>query len=257
VAFLLAKLTLERYFPEKVWLFPQLLGIAKRWLNECVTCKDDAFPQLLLLVELAGDAVDRIYRSIVASTPGAERLVPILRPFDTVGSTRHVDFDTIKNTYVTDPESCHISHVVADTGSWEQKVAHALERMGEVVSYVKNQGLGQKDFTIPYTMNGEERSYYPDFIARVDVTRLGEDRLPGSPRLVPASPDGLVTVIVEVSGEERKDKANKVATARTLWVPAVNNHGGFGRWMFVEVTDVEAAKAAIRSEVREVLEVMA
>jgi type III restriction enzyme len=23
----------------------------------------------------------------------------------------------------------------------------------------------------------------------------------------------------------------------TLWVPAVNNHGGFGRWAFVEVTD--------------------
>ncbi len=37
VAFLLAKLTLERYFRDddgndKPWLFPQLLVIAKRWL---------------------------------------------------------------------------------------------------------------------------------------------------------------------------------------------------------------------------------
>jgi type III restriction enzyme len=248
VAFLLAKLTLERYFPEKLWLFPQLLAIAKRWLRECVVCKDDAFRQLLLLVELAHDAADRIYRSIVASTPGAERLIPILRPFDPVGTTRFVDFDTVKNTYVTDPESCHVSHVVADTGSWEQKVASALERMGEVVSYVKNQGLGQKDFTIPYTMNGEDRSYYPDFIARIDVTGLGQDRLPGSPRR-PSSPDAIVNIIVEVSGEERKDKANKVATAKTLWVPAVNNHGGFGRWVFVEVDDVESAKSAIRAAV--------
>lgn len=158
VAFLLAKLALERYFPEKLWLFPQLLSISKRWLRECVVCKDDAFPQLLLLVELAHDAADRIYRSIVASTPGAERLIPILRPYESQGTTRHVDFDTVKNTYVTDPESSHVSHVVADTGSWEQKVASALERMGEVVSYVKNQGLGQKDFTIPYTMNGEDKS---------------------------------------------------------------------------------------------------
>jgi type III restriction enzyme len=128
-------------------------------------------------------------------------------------------------------------------------VAHALEGMGEVVSYVKNQGLGQKDFTIPYTMNGEERSYYPDFIARIDLTCLGEDRLPGTPRR-PAAPDAIVSVIVEVSGEERKDKANKVATAKTLWVPAVNNHGGFGRWVFVEVDDVASAKSDIRAAVR-------
>jgi type III restriction enzyme len=256
IAFLLAKLALERYFPAKVWLFPQLVAIGKRWLRECVVCKDDAFPQLLLLVELAGDAVDRIYRSIVASTPGAERLVPILRPFDATGTTKYVDFDTVKNTFVTDAESCHVSHVVADTGSWEQKVAYALEALGEVVSYVKNQGLGQKDFTIPYTVNGEERSYYPDFLARVDVSRLGLDRLPGTPKPSPAA-DAIVNVVVEVSGEERKDKANKVATAETLWAPAVNNHGGFGRWVFVEVRDPADVKRTIRAALREVVEIAA
>jgi hypothetical protein len=45
------------------------------------------------------------------------------------------------------------------------------------------------------------------------------------------------TLIVEVSGEARKDKAAKVAAARTLWAPPVNNHGGSGRWSFVEVTE--------------------
>lgn len=34
-----------------------------------------------------------------------------------------------------------------------------------------------------------------------------------------------------------KDKAAKVATARTLWVSAVNKHGGFGRWDFIEIVD--------------------
>ncbi|MFO7633469.1 MAG: hypothetical protein R6W76_13070 [Caldilinea sp.] len=28
-----------------------------------------------------------------------------------------------------------------------------------------------------------------------------------------------------------------VSTAATLWAPAVNNHGGFGRWAFLEITD--------------------
>jgi hypothetical protein len=40
-----------------------------------------------------------------------------------------------------------------------------------------------------------------------------------------------------VTGEKKKEKAAKVMTARTLWVPAVNNHGAFGRWAFLEVDD--------------------
>jgi hypothetical protein len=43
-----------------------------------------------------------------------------------------------------------------------------LEGMPEVVRYVKNHNLG---FTIPYTLNGEERQYIPDFIACIDDGR--------------------------------------------------------------------------------------
>jgi type III restriction enzyme len=83
VAFLLAKLTLEKFFRDdeghdKPWLFPQLLAIAKRWLAEYVTLKDHTFPQLLLLIEFAHDAADRIYKAIVASTDGTAILKPIL-----------------------------------------------------------------------------------------------------------------------------------------------------------------------------------
>ncbi len=127
VEFLLAKLTLEKYFrddgeprPEKEtthrfssdvqsWLFPQLLAITKRWMAECLTCKDNTFPQLLLLVEFAHDAVDRIYKAIVASEPGTPRLRPILKPYDTIGSTRHVDFDTTKPVYATAADRCRVA----------------------------------------------------------------------------------------------------------------------------------------------------
>ena len=246
VAFLLAKLTLEKYFrqdgdirtdrPEehkfdgevKHWLFPQLLGIAKRWLNECVTLKDNTFPQLLLLIEFAHDAADRIYKAIVASTDATAALKPILRPYDTIGSTRYVDFDTTRSVYATKADKCHISHVVADTDSWEQKMAEALENMSEVVRYVKNHNLS---FTIPYTLNGEEKNYIPDFIACMDDGRGLDD---------------LLNLIVEVTGEKKKDKAAKVATARTLWVSAINNQGGFGRWAFIEVADPWDAQNLIR-----------
>jgi len=103
---------------------------------------------------------------------------------------------------------------------------------------VKNQSLG---FTIPYTLNGDEKQYYPDFIAQIST---------GS-RSVRLQPD-VLNLIVEVTGEARKDKAAKVTTARTLWVPAVNNHGGFGRWAFVEVTDPWDAQRTIRAAVNAV-----
>ncbi|MGH9351611.1 MAG: BPTD_3080 family restriction endonuclease, partial [Terriglobia bacterium] len=170
VAFLLAKVVLEKYFRDdqgnlKPWAFPQLLEITRRWLAECVTCKDNTFPQMLLLIELAHDAADRIYKAIVASTHQEKILKPILRPYDPVGSTRYVDFDTTRNVYATREDRCHVNFVVADTESWEQKMAQTLEDMDEVLCYVKNQNLG---FTIPYTINGEEHNYVPDFIVRLD-----------------------------------------------------------------------------------------
>ena len=191
VAFLLAKLTLEKYFRDedgngRPWLFPQLLGIAKRWLAECVTFKDNTFPQLLLLIEFAHDAADRIYKAIVQAQPGSPTIKPILRPYEALGSTRYVGFDTTRPVYATHADRCHVSHVVADTESWEQKMAQALEDMDEVLRYVKNHNLG---FTIPYTLNGKEHQYTPDFIVVLDDGHGQENPL---------------NLIVEVTGEEER-----------------------------------------------------
>jgi type III restriction enzyme len=235
VAFRLASLTLERYFQDddgniRPWLFPQLLAITRRWLAECVTLKGDTFVQMLLLVEQAYIAAEKIYQAIAAPLASQRTLKPILRPYDTTGSTRYIDFDTTKPVYVTDPDKCQVTHVVADTGSWEQKMAQVLEELNEVVCYVKNQGLG---FVIPYVHEGDERGYLPDFIAHVDDGHGPHDPL---------------NLIVEVSGAAKTDKAAKVATARNLWVPAVNNHGGYGRWAFVEVSDPWDAAHTIRAQ---------
>lgn len=108
-------------------------------------------------------------------------------------------------------------------------MAEVLEGMEEVLAYVKNEGLG---FTIPYVIAGEQRGYVPDFIARVDDGRGAEDPL---------------NLVVEVSGANLEAKQAKVTTARELWVPAVNNVGGFGRWAFIEIADPWDAEHAIRA----------
>jgi type III restriction enzyme len=233
VDFRLAALLLERKLPDadgnlKPWLFPQLTGIVRRWREECLTCKDNTFPQMLLMVEFANNAAEKIYQAIVESTSEEKTLLPILRPFETLGSTRYVDFDTTRDVYRTRPDKCHISHVVLDSG-WEAKLAETLEEMDEVVCYAKNFQFG---FAIPYTLDGQEHSYLPDYLINVDDGH---------------GPDDLLHLILEVSGEAKKEKAVKVSTARTLWVPAVNNHGGFGRWAFIEIVDPWDAKNTIRA----------
>lgn len=123
----------------------------------------------------------------------------------------------ILQAYGTREDKCHVNHVACDTDQWEQKVAQALEEMPQVRCYVKNQDL---EFEIPYTLGGQEHRYVPDFLVKWDD----------------GQPDPL-NLILECSGEKRRDKEAKVATALNQWVPAVNNHGGFGRWAFVEVGD--------------------
>lgn len=231
IDFLLASRVLEKFFRDddgnsRPWLFPQLLKICRKWRETCVTCKDNAFPQMLLLAELAHEAAEHIYRSIAATHSEQKMLRPVLRPYDPIGSTRYVDFDTVLPTWTTDPAKCHVSHVVADTGTWEQKVAQSLEEMAEVLCYVKNQNMG---FLIPYTINGEEHDYEPDFIVRIATE--------GEP----------LNLILEVSGREKKEKAAKTATARNLWVLAINNLGIYGQWAFLEVTDPWNAQNTIRS----------
>jgi type III restriction enzyme len=108
-------------------------------------------------------------------------------------------------------------------------MAQVLESMDEVVCYVKNQGLG---FFIPYTYAGQQRNYQPDFIVRVNDGRKD-----------------LLNLIVEVSGEARADKAAKVSTARELWLPAINGHGDFGRWEFINITDPWDAENTIKGAI--------
>ena len=163
-----------------------------------------------------------------AATRDAVLIDPVLA-YDPIGSTRYVGFDTSKPVYPTDPAKCHVSHVVGDTETWEQKMAQTLEEMLEVRRYVKNEGL---DFVIPYVFEGAQRNYLPDFIACIDDGH---------------GPDDLLNLIVEVSGENRKDKQEKVATARDLWVPAVNQANRFGRWAFINITQPYNAANDIRA----------
>ena len=247
IAFHLAGRVMARFLTDgqdpKPWYFPQVLRITKDWLAQCVTCKGDTFPGLLLIAENADQAARLIFHESISSQPGnrAEILRPMLRSQDPAGTTADVDFFTTKEVYPTSEERCHVNFVALDGphgNTWEEGVAELLESLPQVAAYVKNDHLG---FTVPYVFQGRSRQYLPDFLVRLKPLEDDEETR---------------ILIVEVSGSHKppgptKEKAD---TARNLWVPAVNNHGGFGRWSYCELKDpaefrqdLEVAIAALRA----------
>ena len=104
----------------------------------------------------------------------------------------------------------------------------------DVAAYVKNDHLG---FTIPYVHKGRTHSYLPDFLVRLN-RREGEDF------------DRIL--IVEVSGGQKSPGPTKVKaqTARDSWCVAVNNHGGFGRWGYIEITSMMGVKETLAAAIK-------
>ena len=239
VVFLLAKYILEGHFQDdtgqtKVWYFPQLLRIVEQWTREYVRMKDGCQLQLLLLSENAHTAAEKLYRAIVAGTGAEEKLRLILSPSAPVGSSAMVDFETTKDTFRTDPRKCQVNYIPLDSG-WEAQLALGLERMPEVTAYIKNQGL---NLTIPYTLEGNEHRYIPDFIVRIDGAAVNMTE--------------PLNLIIEVTGVHDSSKEAKVDTMRSLWIPGLNADGRFGHWEYIEITDIANAQFEIRRFLKQV-----
>jgi len=212
--------------------FPEVLALVRRWMQECLHYGDGTYPGLLQLRGHRDRAIERLHRAIlramttVAGPTAGPIIQPRFAPQERIGTTSWVDFETYRETYPTS-DKCQLSHVVADSEIWEAKVAQNLEAMDEVSCYVKNDK--QVGFLIPYEINGKARNYIPDFIVYLNDGR----------------PDPL-KLVIEVTGYRGEHKATKVDTVRSLWLPAINGHGGLGRWAFLECTDPWVIQQQIR-----------
>lgn len=225
VAFEIAAMLVRRFYTahdaaERPWLFPRLAELAARWLTECVTFDDDAFVGLLLPAQHLHVAAEKLFNALLRQDGNrSEVLVPMFKRFDPEGST--VDVDFLSRKAVIDVSRSHVSHVVLDGikgNTWEEGVAGILEKQEDVHSFAKNDHLG---FRVPYVHEGRSHEYLPDFLVRL------KDRGDGVER----------TLIVEVSGGQKSPGPTKAKadTTREHWCVAVNNHGGWGTWAYVEL----------------------
>ncbi len=245
IAFGIAHRTMKLLFPEaqdqRPWLFPQLVQFAKQWLGSKVYVDSAYSLGFLTLAEPQQLAAEAISQAVSKMTNDDRRT--LMRPLfgfgETVRSTSDVIFDTRKPVFET--SYSHVSHVTLDGkdgNSWEKRVAQVCETLaseGLISSYVKNDHLG---FAIPYAHQGRSHEYWPDFLLR----------------LAPVEKEDFGrTLIVEVSGSQKSPGQTKAKaeTARNMWCTSVNNHGGFGRWGYLELgqNGVMNAEAVLRQAI--------
>jgi type III restriction enzyme len=235
VAFALAKRILDTRFnsvdDKRPWLFPQLAAMCRDWIEQKVQLAEGySLAHLMIITEAQAEAAEQVWDAITRLADRRGRLRPMLDRFDPTGSTANVDFQTRKRTVTT--KKSEVSHVTLDGkdgNTWEQLLAAELELNKNVEAYVKNDHLG---FTIPYVHKGRTHSYVPDFLVRLKrVEGQHYDRI----------------LIIEVSGSQKSPGPTKAkaTTARDSWCAAVNNHGGLGRWGYIEMTDPLAFKVRL------------
>lgn len=225
IAFTLASYVMNRFFLDengepKLYLFGQIKRIVRQWIDEgYLDCKGGTAAWMLQYQEIAAQAGERIQLAIEKGTAPEGTLRAVLDPYNPAGSTRHVGFSTSKGLWETASHKCHINFVVCDS-DWEAEFARVAEAHPQVISYVKNQGVGLE---VPYMDGSAARRYIPDFIVQIDDGHGEDDPL---------------NLVIEVKGYRDENVKLKSETMRTKWVPGVNALGTQGRWLFEEFGDV-------------------
>jgi type III restriction enzyme len=213
-------------------LFGQLKRIVREWLEKHLECRGGTYPAQLKYKTLADIAAERITAGITSAFVGTYPVKALLDPFNPTGSTLHVRFNTSKtDLWQTSADRCHINYVVLDS-DWEAEFCRVAEAHPAVRAYVKNHNLG---FEVPYRFGSETRRYRPDFIVLVEDGH---------------GPDDLLHLVVEIKGYRREDAKEKKATMDTYWVPGVNHMGAYGRWAFVEFTEVYQIESDFAAKVK-------
>jgi type III restriction enzyme len=191
-------------------LFPSALAAARHFINpgsgRLILHGNTKPCDLLLVGRYIGAAKAAVCAALRPTGAAGRHELPIIPQGQAgLGSTRFVDFHTIKNTYPAD--HCHLNLMVADTKRWEQSAGYALDTHPAVLRWVKNDHLS---LTMPYRKESIPAQYFPDFIAV-----LRND----------------VHLVLETKGRYTDD-ADLKARAAERWVAAVNRDGRFGRWSY-------------------------
>jgi type III restriction enzyme len=145
--------------------------------------------------------VEHLWKFIILRE--TELFIPLFDPNKKVRSTGDMpSWWTAKPCMIT--KKSHISHCVFDS-TWEDTEAYRIENNPHVCAFAKNDHVG---FGILYTYSGVTRTYYPDFLIKLDNGK---------------------TLVLETKGQNSPlTEAKRRALAQ--WTEAVNTLKEYGHW---------------------------
>lgn len=186
----------------------QLIRIVEDYIkSNRIIVKTDLFNQderrkkILIMLNM-NKVVQNIWNAI--RTENTEKLMPVFDDIAPVRSTKDV-----RTWYTSKPceysTKSHVNFTIFDS-TWEASEAYILDKSDLVESWVKNDHLG---FVVYYHYKGVVHKYFPDFLIRMKSGKY---------------------LVLETKGQD--DDRNRAKRAYlSEWVKAVNEQGGFGKWV--------------------------
>ncbi|HBM16536.1 MAG TPA: type III restriction endonuclease subunit R [Lentisphaeria bacterium] len=187
----------------------QLIGLIEKFiLSGKILIKDPLFNQdetrkrVLIMLNM-NKVIQHIWNEIKAEN--TKHITPVFDKEHPIRST-----SDIRTWWTSKPcenfSKSHVNFVVFDS-KWEYMEAKTINESDYVNSFVKNDHL---NFVVYYNCQGIIRRYFPDFIIKLKNESY---------------------LILETKGQDTENDKNKRAFLDE-WCRAVNQHGGFGRWLW-------------------------
>ena len=104
------------------------------------------------------------------------------------------------------------------------------------------------------TQKIDESRRRAEFITPIPKPRKRKDSVFQNEIIFDEGKDDLLNLIVEIKGYRGEDAKEKRSTMDNYWVPGENNLKKYGRWEFIEFTDVFEIESAFNNMVESTIE---
>lgn len=204
----------------------QLIGIIEQFIySNKIVIKNPLFNQdesrkrILIMLNM-NKIVQHIWN--VIRSENTDALTPVFDRENPIRSS-----NDIRSWWSSKPcerfEKSHTNLVVCDS-SWEYLEAKTINESTHVKSFIKNDHL---NFVIFYNFQGVVKRFFPDFICKLNNGK---------------------NLIIETKGQDSEQNKTKRAYLDE-WCKAINQHGGFGQWVWEVSFDPNDLQSLINKHV--------
>lgn len=209
----------EMFLIQLISIIEQFISSGKIVIQNPLFNSDESKKRILIMLNM-NKVIQHIWNVIRAENTDA--LTPVFDRENPIRSS-----NDIRSWWSSKPcerfEKTHTNLVVCDS-SWEYLEAKTINESTHVKSFIKNDHL---NFVVFYNFQGVVRRFFPDFICKLNNGK---------------------NLIIETKGQDSEQNKTKRAYLDE-WCKAINQHGGFGHWVWEVSFDPNDIQSAINKHV--------